>query len=64
MDATVVQDPMRMGYLAVKTIIDHLRGGVVKKRVDTGATLVRREEIDDPKMKALLFPDFKKWLKE
>jgi ribose transport system substrate-binding protein len=64
MDATVVQDPMRMGYLAVKTIIDHLRGGVVKKRVDTGATLVRREEIDDPKIKALLFPDFKKWLKE
>ncbi len=64
MDATVVQDPMRMGYLAVKTIIDHLRGGVVKKRVDTGATLVRREEIDDPKMKELLFPDYKKWLKE
>ena len=64
MDATVVQDPMQMGYLAVKTILDHLRGGVVKKRVDTGATLVRREEIDDPKIKALLFPDFKKWLKE
>jgi ribose transport system substrate-binding protein len=64
MDATVVQDPMQMGYLAVKTILDHLRGGVVKKRVDTGATLVRREEIDDPKMKELLFPDYKKWLKE
>ncbi len=64
MDATVVQDPMRMGYLAVKTIIDRLRGGVVQKRVDTGATLVRREEIDDPKMKELLFPDYRKWLKE
>ncbi len=64
MDATVVQDPMRMGYLAVKTIVDHLRGGVVQKRVDTGATLVRREEIDDPKINALLFPDYKKWLKE
>lgn len=64
MDATVVQDPMRMGYVAVKTIIDHLRGGVVKRRLDTGATLIRRDEIDQPKMKELLFPDYQRWLKE
>jgi ribose transport system substrate-binding protein len=64
MDATVVQDPMRLGYLAVKAVIDHLRGATIAKRIDTGATLVRRQDMDQPKMKALLVPDYRRWLKE
>src|SRR5829696_2788442 len=36
----VVQNPMRMGYLGVKTMADHLRGRPVQRRVDTGVTVV------------------------
>jgi ribose transport system substrate-binding protein len=64
LDATVVQDPIKMGYLAVKTLHDHLQGKPVDKRVDTGATLITRDNMGEPRMKELLFPDYKKWLKE
>jgi ribose transport system substrate-binding protein len=64
MDATVVQDPMRMGYLAVRTVIDQVRGARVPPRIDTGATLIRRDDMDQPRMKELLFPDYGRWLKE
>jgi ribose transport system substrate-binding protein len=64
MDATVVQDPIRMGYLAVKAMADHLAGRPVDKRIDTGATLITRATMGTPEAQALLNPDFKKWLKE
>jgi ribose transport system substrate-binding protein len=64
MEATVVQDPIKMGYLAVKAMVDHLQGKPVEKRVDTGATLITRENMNEPRMKELLAPDYKKWLKE
>lgn len=64
MDATVVQDPLNMGYLSVKTMVAHLKGEKVDRRVDTGATLVTRENMNQPRIKELLSPDFKKWLKE
>jgi ribose transport system substrate-binding protein len=32
----VVQDPFRMGELGVKTLVDHLQGRAVPKRIDTG----------------------------
>jgi ribose transport system substrate-binding protein len=64
MDATVVQDPIKMGYLAVKTMVDHLQGKPVDKRIDTGATLIARDAMNTPAAQALLNPDFKKWLKE
>ena len=35
-----------MGYLAVKTMVRHLRGEKVEARIDTGATLVTRENLD------------------
>jgi ribose transport system substrate-binding protein len=60
----VLQDPINMGYLGVKTIIAHLRGEKVEKRIDTGSEVATPENMDDPKMKNLLEPDFKKWLKE
>ncbi len=64
MDATVVQDPIKMGYLAVKAMVDHLAGRPVDKRIDTGATLITRATMGTPEAQALLNPDFKKWLKE
>lgn len=64
MDATVVQDPINMGYLALKTMVDHVNGRPVPKKIDTGATLITRDNMVDARMQALLAPDFKKWLKE
>jgi ribose transport system substrate-binding protein len=64
MDATVVQDPINMGYLAVKAMVDHLAGKPVDKRIDTGATLITRDTMSTPAAQALLTPDFKRWLKE
>ena len=64
MDATVVQDPIKMGYLAVKTMVAHLAGKPVEKQIDTGATLITRETMGTPSAQALLNPDFKRWLKE
>jgi len=60
----VLQDPINMGYLGVKTIVAHLRGEQVQKRIDTGSEVATAENMSDPKMKNLLEPDFKKWLNE
>ena len=60
----VLQDPINMGYLGVKTIVAHLRGEKVEKQIDTGSSMATTENMDDPKIKNLLEPDFKKWLNE
>ena len=62
-DGLVLQNPMKMGYMAVKTLVQSLRGQQVEKRIDTGATLVTPQNMNDPEMKALLKPDLEKWLK-
>jgi ribose transport system substrate-binding protein len=64
MHGLVLQDPINMGYLGVKTIVAHLQGEMVDKRIDTGSAVATAENMDDPKMKNLLEPDFKKWLNE
>jgi len=56
-DALVVQDPVKMGYLGVKTMVSHLRGEPVEKRIDTGVNLATRENMKDPGIHALLQPD-------
>jgi ribose transport system substrate-binding protein len=60
----VIQDPMNMGYLGVKTIIQHLKDHKVDARIDTGSTVATRGNMNDPKIQALLKPDFKKWLEK
>ena len=60
----VLQDPINMGYQGVKTIVAHLRGQKVDKRIDTGSVVATPENMDDPKIKNLLEPNFKKWLNE
>jgi ribose transport system substrate-binding protein len=62
-DALVLQDPVKMGYLGVKTMVDHLDGKAIEKRIDTGVQLVTRQTMDDPAMAELLKPDLSKWLK-
>jgi ribose transport system substrate-binding protein len=63
-DALVVQRPFEMGYLGVKTMVAHLKGQPVGKRIDTGSTLVTKENLDSPDIKALVSPDLKTWLGE
>ena len=60
----ILQNPMQMGYLGVKTLVAHLKGEKVEKRVDTGATVATPENMNDPAIRELLEPDVKKWLKE
>jgi ribose transport system substrate-binding protein len=62
-DALVVQDPVKMGYLGVKTMVEHLQGRPVEKRIDTGAQLITRDKMSDPAVKELLQPDLSRWLK-
>lgn len=52
----VVQDPFRMGELGVKTLLDHLQGRPVLKRIDTGATMITPENMDRPDVRGLLHP--------
>jgi ribose transport system substrate-binding protein len=62
-DALILQDPVLMGYLGVKTMVEHLQGKPVEKRIDTGVHVVTRENMDSPEMKDLVQPDLSKWLK-
>jgi ribose transport system substrate-binding protein len=63
-DGLVVQRPFDMGYLAVKTIVAHIHGQAVEKRIDTGSTLVTKDNLDKPEIQALVKPDLKTWLGE
>jgi len=60
----VLQDPVKMGYLGVKTVVEHLTGKQVPKRIDTGSAVATPENMNDPKIRELLEPDYKKWLNE
>jgi ribose transport system substrate-binding protein len=62
-DGLVLQDPVNMGYLGVKTIVSHIKGESVAARIDTGVRLVTRDQMNDPEAKAILHPDLSRWLK-
>jgi ribose transport system substrate-binding protein len=62
LDAVVVQDPVKMGYLGVKTVVAHIHGEKVEPRIDTGVRLVSREHMNDADVQELLHPDLKRWL--
>jgi ribose transport system substrate-binding protein len=50
----IVQNPRKMGYLGVKTVVAHIKGETVEKRIDTGATLVTMENFDSDEIQQLL----------
>lgn len=52
--ALVVQNPRNMGYLGVRTMVQHLSGEEVPERIDTGVRLVTRADLDDPEVRALV----------
>jgi ribose transport system substrate-binding protein len=63
-DALVVQDPFRMGYLGVKTMVAVLKKQTFEAVVDTGSVLVTRKNMKQKRVQALLKPDLSKWLGE
>jgi ribose transport system substrate-binding protein len=62
LDGVVVQNPMRMGYLGVKTMADHLRGKRVERRIDTGVVLVTLANLDSAATKELVNPPIDRYL--
>jgi ribose transport system substrate-binding protein len=57
LNALVVQDPVRMGYLSVKTLVAQIKGEKVERRIDTGVRLITRDVMDQPDIQQLLKPD-------
>jgi len=62
-DSLVVQDPFKIGYTAVQTLVDYIHGKTPEKRIDTGATLVTVANLKDPAVQDLLNPPIQKYLK-
>ncbi len=52
--ALVVQNPFRMGYLGVKAAVNVLEGKPVEKRIDTGVTIVTLDNLNEPHIQDLL----------
>jgi ribose transport system substrate-binding protein len=52
----VVQNPVNMGYLSVKTMVAHLKKQQVPATVDTGVEMVTPENLQDPKIQAVINP--------
>jgi ribose transport system substrate-binding protein len=52
--ATVAQNPRKMGYLTVKTMVDQLNGTTPPPMVDTGCALVTKQNLDNAEIKSIL----------
>jgi ribose transport system substrate-binding protein len=53
-DSLVLQNPFKMGYEGVKTVVDKLSGQVPQKRIDTGVKLLTKENMGTPEMQQLI----------
>lgn len=61
--ALVVQDPVKIGYLGVMTLVRSLKGETVERWVDTGVRLVTRENMEEAAVKEVLYPPLERYLK-
>jgi len=52
--AMVVQDPFKMGYEAVKTLVDKLNGKTPPRRIDLNARVVQKADLEKAEIKQLL----------
>ena len=57
--AMVVQDPYKMGYETVKTLVDKLDGKTPAKRLDLPAKVLFAEDANKPENQRLLSPELK-----
>ncbi len=56
LQGTIAQNPLRMGSLGVKTVVEALEKKPVAAKVTTGETLVTPENLNDPEVAAVLHP--------
>jgi ribose transport system substrate-binding protein len=55
-DAMVVQDPFKMGFEAVRTVVDKINGKTPPKQQDLAARVIRKADLDKPEIQQLLNP--------
>lgn len=53
-DSLIVQNPYRMGYDGVKTLVDKLNGQSPERRIDTGVRSVTKDNLSSPEVRQLL----------
>jgi len=60
-DLMLVQDPYRIGYEAVRSLVMKLNGQTPAHRINLEVHEIRKPDLDQPDVQALLFP---KWMNE
>lgn len=63
-DALVVQNPFRMGYESTRAIGLKLAGKDPPRLLDSGATLIQKQDLERPEIRTLLFPDLHAYLEQ
>ncbi len=53
-DSLVLQNPFKMGYEAVRAMVEKLNGRQPPRQIDTGVKLLTRENLNTPEMQELL----------
>ncbi|HKQ78897.1 MAG TPA: substrate-binding domain-containing protein [Blastocatellia bacterium] len=53
-DSLVLQNPFKMGYEGVKTIVDKIGGKQPERRIDTGVELLTKDNVDTPEIQKLI----------
>lgn len=56
LQALIVQNPFKMGYEGVRAAVRSMKGEFVEGRIDTGVTVVTRENFNEPDIQKLLYP--------
>ena len=62
LDGLVLQDPLNIGYTAVKTLVAYLRGETVQTRIDTGCVVATPANMNEPAIRTLLSPPIDRYL--
>ena len=61
-DALIVQDPYKIGYIGVETIVQKLNGETPEKLIYSPARVITADDLKDPKVQSLLNPELRKSL--
>ena len=59
----VAQNPLRMGYDCVMTMVNHLEGKKVPAKIDTGVFLITPDNMNEAEMQKLIKPPLDEYLK-
>lgn len=62
LDGLILQNPFKMGYMGVKTMVAFLQNQPYESYIDTGVTLVTRENMNQPEIREIILPDLSQWL--